>query len=193
MASGFAVSRRPGTTRVSDEKEAWPICAGIRYRPSRDDARLLDRARSASESAPIAPRARPRHRDRRAGDRRRQSTAWARACERHRSGRLRTARANAISNAVGHRVDVIRAAGVPARRFAVLAPFDLVFANILLEPLQHVARPLSMLLAPNPRVILLGLLPSQAYAALAAYMRQNFRLERRITLDDWVTLVLRRG
>jgi len=94
---------------------------------------------------------------------------------------------------VGHRVDVIRAAGVPARRFAVLAPFDLVFANILLEPLQHVARPLSMLLAPNARVILSGLLPSQANAALAAYMRQNLRLERRITLDGWVTLVLRRG
>ena len=45
---------------------------------------------------------------------------------------VRTACANARSNAVGHRVEVLRAAGVTARRFACLAPFDLVSANILL-------------------------------------------------------------
>ncbi len=101
-----------------------------------------------------------------------------------------TARANARSNAVSHRVEVLRAAGVRAHRFAVRAPFDLVFANILLEPLQRLARPLSRLLAPNARLILSGLLPSQANAALAAYAAQRLRLERRITLDGWVTLVL---
>jgi ribosomal protein L11 methyltransferase len=100
------------------------------------------------------------------------------------------ARANARANAAGHRVEVLRAAGVTARRFAVLAPFDLVFANILLKPLQRLARPLSSLLAPHARVILSGLLPSQANAALAAYAAQGLRLERRITLDGWVTLVL---
>jgi ribosomal protein L11 methyltransferase len=104
-----------------------------------------------------------------------------------------TAHANARSNAVRHRVEVIRAAGVTARRFAVLAPFDLVFANILLKPVQRLARPLSTLLAPNARVILSGLLPSQANAARAAYAAQGLRPERRITLDGWVTLVLRRS
>jgi ribosomal protein L11 methyltransferase len=103
-----------------------------------------------------------------------------------------TAHANARSNAVRHRVEVIRAAGVTAHRFAVLAPFDLVFANILLKPVQRLARPLSTLLAPNARVILSGLLPSQANAALAAYAAQGLRLERRLALDGWVTLVLRR-
>ena len=101
-----------------------------------------------------------------------------------------TARANARANAVGHRVEVLRATDVKARRFALLAPFDLVFANILLKPLQRLARPLSRLLAPNARVILSGLLPSQANAALAAYAAQGLRLERRLTLDGWVTLVL---
>jgi len=103
-----------------------------------------------------------------------------------------TARANARSNAVGHRIEVIRAAGVTPRRLAVRAPFDLVFANILLRPLQRLARPLSRLLAPNADVILSGLLPSQANAARAAYAAQGLRLERRLSLDGWVTLVLRR-
>jgi ribosomal protein L11 methyltransferase len=102
---------------------------------------------------------------------------------------VRTARANARSNAVSHRVEVLRAAGVTARRFAMLAPFDLVSANILLKPLQRLARPLSRLLA---RVILSGLLPSQANAALAAYATQGLRLERRMMLDGWVTLALMR-
>jgi ribosomal protein L11 methyltransferase len=101
-----------------------------------------------------------------------------------------TAHANARSNAVSHRVEVIRARGVDARRLVVRAPFDLVFANILLGPLQRLARPLTSLLAPHAHVILSGLLPSQANAALVAYVAQGLRLERRITLDGWVTLVL---
>jgi ribosomal protein L11 methyltransferase len=106
---------------------------------------------------------------------------------------VRTARANAQSNAVGDRIEVLHASGITAHRFAVRAPFDLVFANILLGPLQRLARPLSGLLAPNARVILSGLLPSQGNAALAAYAAQGLRLERRLTLDGWTTLVLRRS
>jgi ribosomal protein L11 methyltransferase len=104
-----------------------------------------------------------------------------------------TARANARSNAVGERMEVLRASGLNAHRFAECAPFDLAFANILLGPLQRLAWPLSRLLAPNARVILSGLLPSQGNAALAAYAAQGLRLERRLTLDGWTTLVLRRG
>jgi ribosomal protein L11 methyltransferase len=103
-----------------------------------------------------------------------------------------TARANANSNAVGHAVELLCAAGINSRRFTLCAPFDLVFANILLGPLLRLARPLSMLLAPNACVILSGLLPSQANAALSAYAAQGLRLERRITLEGWATLVLRR-
>jgi ribosomal protein L11 methyltransferase len=105
---------------------------------------------------------------------------------------VRTARANALANALSDRIEVLRASGLNARRFAECAPFDLVFANILLGPLQRLARPLSMLLAQNARVIISGLLPSQANAALFAYAAQGLRLERRLTLDGWDTLVLMR-
>ena len=40
--------------------------------------------------------------------------------------------------------------------------------------------------------MLSGLLPVQANAVLAAYRTLGLALERRILLDGWVTLVLRR-
>jgi ribosomal protein L11 methyltransferase len=40
--------------------------------------------------------------------------------------------------------------------------------------------------------VLSGLLPSHANGALAAYRAQGLRLEKRIPLDGWMTLVLRR-
>jgi ribosomal protein L11 methyltransferase len=44
------------------------------------------------------------------------------------------------------------------------------------------------LTAPGARIVLSGLLPAQANAALAAY--RACALERRIDLDGWTTLVL---
>ena len=87
-------------------------------------------------------------------------------------------------------IEIEQADGVAARSLRRRAPFDLVFANILLGPLQRAAAPLAKLTAPGARVVLSGLLPAQANAALAAYRGCAF--ERRITLAGWTTLVLRR-
>jgi ribosomal protein L11 methyltransferase len=102
------------------------------------------------------------------------------------------ARQNARANRVAAFVETIRASGVLDLRFRVHAPYDLVLANILLHPLKRLAAPLARLAAPHGRVVLSGLLPSQANAALAAYRMQRLTLERRIRLDGWVTLVLAR-
>ena len=48
------------------------------------------------------------------------------------------------------------------------------------------------LAAPQARIVLSGLLPSHANAALSIYRAQGFALERRVPLDGWVTLILRR-
>jgi ribosomal protein L11 methyltransferase len=104
------------------------------------------------------------------------------------------ARANARLNRVPGLIDVVHAAGLTAACFRARAPFDLVFANILLAPLQRLAASMARLVAPNARIVLSGLLAAQANAALAAYRAQGFALEQRITLDGWATLVLiRRG
>ena len=104
---------------------------------------------------------------------------------------VRVARANARLNGVGPLVTLATAPGVTAPAIRAQAPFDLAFANILLEPLQRLAAPLAKIVAPGGHVVLSGLLTAQANAALAAY--RAFRLERRIVLDGWTTLVLKRG
>jgi len=104
-------------------------------------------------------------------------------------GAVSVARDNARLNRA--MVEVLRANGLAAPAIRARAPFNLVFANILLAPLQRLAAPLTELIAPGGCVVLSGLLASQANAARAAY--QGLRLERRITLDGWTTLVLRRA
>lgn|GEM_PF-20999 len=100
------------------------------------------------------------------------------------------ARENARANKAGLLVEVIRAAGLADRRFRARAPYDLGFANILLQPLRQLAKPLARLIAPQGRLVLSGLLVSQASAALAAYRPHGLTLERRIFIDGWATLVL---
>ena len=70
-------------------------------------------------------------------------------------------------------VEVIKADGVTARALRERAPFDLIFANILLAPLQRFAATLTKLTARGGRLVLSGLLRSQANAALAAYPRSG--------------------
>jgi ribosomal protein L11 methyltransferase len=101
------------------------------------------------------------------------------------------ARDNARLNRSAALVRVCGANGLAAAAIRAAAPFDLVFANILLAPLQRLAAPLTGLVARRGRIILSGLLNSQASAARAAYPR--FTLERRIAVDGWTTLVLRRA
>jgi ribosomal protein L11 methyltransferase len=103
---------------------------------------------------------------------------------------VRAARANARLNRTGALVEVIRADGFKARRFCARAPFDLIFANILLGPLKRMAASMARLAAANGCVILSGLLAAQANAALAAYRSHGLVLAHRIDRDGWVTLVL---
>jgi ribosomal protein L11 methyltransferase len=87
---------------------------------------------------------------------------------------------------------VVQADGVRGPRFRARAPYDLMFANILLQPLKRLAAPLARLAAPHGRIVLSGLLVSQANSALAAYRMQGLVLERRILIDGWATLLLAR-
>jgi ribosomal protein L11 methyltransferase len=103
---------------------------------------------------------------------------------------VRIACANARLNGAGALVKTLRADGLANYRIHTRAPFDLIFANILLGPLQRLAAPLIKMTAPSARVVLSGLLASQANAAIAAY--RPLALERRIDIEGWTTLVLAR-
>jgi ribosomal protein L11 methyltransferase len=103
------------------------------------------------------------------------------------------ARDNVRLNHVGAFVRVVRANGIASREMRAGAPYDLVFANILLGPVRQLATSIRRITAAGARVVVSGLLSAQGTAALAAYRARGFVLERRIVLDGWVTLVLRRA
>jgi ribosomal protein L11 methyltransferase len=104
---------------------------------------------------------------------------------------VRAARGNARLNRVASRIAFLRAAGVRAPAITAGAPYDLIFANILLGPLTRLTGSLRKLAGPGARVVLSGLLPSHANAVVAIYRGEGFVLERRIPLEGWVTLVMR--
>jgi ribosomal protein L11 methyltransferase len=100
------------------------------------------------------------------------------------------AKINARANQVGGYVRVVQATGAQHPAIRAGAPYDLVLANILLKPLQGLARPARGLLAPGAAVVLSGLIPSQADAALSAWRSQGLVLRRKEIVEDWVTLTL---
>ena len=106
---------------------------------------------------------------------------------------LAAARSNARLNRVGAAVTLAHAAGTRTPAIRANARYDLIFANILLLPLLRLAVPLTRLTAPNARIVLSGLLPGHVSAVLAIYRTQGLMLERRLVLEGWVTLVLKRG
>src|SRR5262245_5825847 len=103
---------------------------------------------------------------------------------------VRVARANVRLNRAAGLVELMRADGLDVRRLA--GHYDIILANILLEPLQHLATPIARNLAPGGQVVLSGLLRGQAVAALAPYIARGLMLKQRIALEGWMTLVLER-
>jgi ribosomal protein L11 methyltransferase len=102
------------------------------------------------------------------------------------------ARQNARHNRAATYVTIVRANGVRHPLIRRSAPYDLVFANILVAPLKRLARPIGAIAAPDARVILSGLLAAEVNAAVAAWRAAGFVLERRRILDGWATLVMAR-
>jgi ribosomal protein L11 methyltransferase len=105
---------------------------------------------------------------------------------------VQVARENARLNVTGHLVRAIRATGFSAPQFAAAAPFDLVLANILANPLRQLATPMARHLAPSALVILSGLLTPQAPAVIAAYRARGLVPVRHLRVEGWSSLLLRK-
>ena len=100
------------------------------------------------------------------------------------------ARTNVRLNRAAALVWIEKANSVCTARLSSARGFEIIFANILLQPLLRLASPLRRRIAPGGRIVLSGLLRAQANAVIAAY--RPLALESRIELDGWVTLVLAR-
>lgn len=106
---------------------------------------------------------------------------------------VEVAEVNLAANGLEGAVRCLVATGLDHARIAAAAPFDLVLANILLGPLVALAPDIGRMAARGGRVILSGLLGTQADQVLAAYQAARFGLESRDNLGDWATLTLARG
>jgi ribosomal protein L11 methyltransferase len=103
------------------------------------------------------------------------------------------ARDNARLNGVGNLVEAICASGFSAPQIALRAPFDLVLANILANPLKQMATPMAAHLAPAALLILSGLLPHQAQGVIAAYRARGLMLRRHLQIAGWSSLLMQRA
>ena len=103
------------------------------------------------------------------------------------------AKENVRVNQASPYVGVLHAGNLSAPMIAQYAPYDLIFANILLPVLKQLSRPIASLAAPGATIILSGLLPSQGLAALTRYQALGFRLIRSETIENWTTLTIRRS
>jgi len=105
---------------------------------------------------------------------------------------VKVARENARLNQAGHLLQVICATGFSAPGFARRAPFDLVLANILANPLRQLASPMAQHLATGAMVILSGLLTHQARSVIAAYRVRGLVPLRHLRIEGWSSLLLRK-
>jgi ribosomal protein L11 methyltransferase len=102
------------------------------------------------------------------------------------------AEANVAINRLDGRVECLEATGLAHPRLAAMAPYDLIFANILKGPLIELAPALAAHLTIGGRAILSGLLVVQVEAVTEAYAAAGLRPEARNDLGEWSTLVLQR-
>lgn len=103
---------------------------------------------------------------------------------------------NAIANGVAlgqqpGRLALDIADGTDAETVQRRAPYDLIVANILAGPLIALAPDIAAIAAPGARLVLAGLLATQAEAVMRAYRRQGFRVAVRRDRGDWAILTLR--
>lgn len=100
------------------------------------------------------------------------------------------AEANVTANGLKGRVRCLEAVGTDHPEITAGAPYDLIFANILMGPLIGLAPDIAKIAGPKAQVILSGLLNEQADAVLDAYTAVGMSERDRRILGEWTTLTL---
>ena len=106
---------------------------------------------------------------------------------------VRVAKENAALNKLAKQVRILKSDGYRAKAIRDGAPYDLVTANILANPLIQLAPDLARVLAKDGRAVLSGLLREQEEDVVQAHVEAGLTLDFRLRLGDWSVLVLRRG
>ncbi|MDQ7246066.1 50S ribosomal protein L11 methyltransferase [Dongia sedimenti] len=106
---------------------------------------------------------------------------------------VRVAKENAGINGLKKHVRIVSSDGYKAKTIRDHAPYDLITANILANPLIALAPALARNLARNGRAVLSGLMTDQAKDVLAAHRAVGLELDFQLRLGDWSVLVLKKA
>lgn len=106
---------------------------------------------------------------------------------------VEVAKANVAANGLADRVPCLEATGFRHEKLEQVAPFDLVFANILKAPLIALAPDMARHVKPGGYIILSGILNEQAEEVLAVYADNGFNPGAVSQIVEWTTLSLRRN
>ena len=71
--------------------------------------------------------------------------------------------------------------------------FDVVVANIISSTLINASKEISLKISKNGYLILSGILAKQANKILSAYKNYKLILEKKITIDGWTTIIMKRN
>ncbi len=102
------------------------------------------------------------------------------------------ARDNIRANGVAKRVRAFTSRGFDSAGLRRAPPFDLIVANIQLEPLVAMAADIARHARPGAAVVLSGILDTDGARLAGAYARAGLRLGEVIHVEEWVTLVFDR-
>ena len=103
------------------------------------------------------------------------------------------AEANVAANDLAGRVVCVEAMGFDHPQLRAAAPFDLVFANILKQPLIDLAPDMAAQLVPGGFAVLSGLLNDQGDEVAGVYAQNGINTWHREEIGDWTTLTLQKS
>ena len=103
---------------------------------------------------------------------------------------VRTAIENRRKNQISpSQMRAVVSEGFAARDVSRNGPYDVILANILAGPLRRMAADLTSNLAPRGKLILSGLLRSQARQIIGDYRARQMVLDQRFDQGEWCCLV----
>ncbi len=96
------------------------------------------------------------------------------------------ARRNGVLRAIGFHI----AAGFNHPEIRARAPYDLILANILAEPLINFVADMRRHISAGGAIVLSGLLNRQAQSVTAVYRAHGMVLKRQLIVGNWSTLIV---
>jgi len=105
---------------------------------------------------------------------------------------IRVAQENAALNGVGKYIKFFKSDGFQNPELLSNAPFELIIANIVSKPLISLAEDIANATSTNGKVVLSGILVSQAEVVIDTFRDRGLFLIKKITKADWETVVLKR-